>query len=275
MIKRFLNARRATAAPVPCAPAGTRVYAIGDIHGRLDLLDTLLDKVEQEERARPTQETMIVFLGDLIDRGPDSAGVVDRLLSLSRQRQDVRFILGNHEEVLLRALDGDLAAVRGFCRMGGRETILSYGVSADAFERMDYDEVAEMLPRLIPQPHVAFLRAFENIVVAGDYALVHAGVRPGRTLDAQSAGDLRWIREDFLRHRGTFEKVIVHGHTITSTVDFQANRIGIDTGAYASGCLTALALEGADQWLIQAHTAVNSPKSEQFYGQHGFQTSAG
>lgn len=238
-------------APSASLPDGLRVYAIGDIHGRLDLLDELLATIDADDSARPAARTMLVFLGDLIDRGPDSAAVLERLTKLSATRPDSRFILGNHEEVFLEAIGGDPQAVRAFCRIGGRETILSYGVTPEEYEQLDYAGVSARIGALVPREHIAFVRGFEDMVVLGDYAFVHAGVRPGVPLDAQRPADLRWIREPFLSFSGRHERTIVHGHTIRPDVEIRTSRIGIDTGAYASGCLTALGLDGAERWFLQ------------------------
>jgi len=251
MITRFLQSRRRAVAPSASLPDGLRVYAIGDIHGRLDLLDDLLATIDADDGARPAARTVLIFLGDLIDRGPASAAVLERLATLSATRPDMRFILGNHEEVFLQAIDGDPQAVRAFCRIGGRETILSYGVSPEEYEQLDYAEVSARIDALVPPEHIAFVRGFEDMVVFGDYAFVHAGIRPDVPLDAQRPGDLRWIREPFLGFAGRHERIIVHGHTIRPEVEIRAGRIGIDTGAYASGRLTALGLDGSERWFLQ------------------------
>lgn len=247
MFKRLFSPRRETAVAA-AIPDGRRVYAIGDIHGRRDLLDELLARIGADLAERPAASTTLVLLGDFIDRGPDSAGVIDRVRIIAG---DVRALLGNHEEVLLLTLDGDERAARLFCRIGGRETALSYGIDADDYERLSYPDLIAALQARVPSEHRAFLASCEEMVVIGDYAFVHAGVRPDLPLDAQRAEDLRWIREPFLDHRGTLAKTIVHGHTIRPEVEFRPHRIGIDTGAYASGRLTALALEGEARWLIQ------------------------
>lgn len=242
--------RAAQPAPKVSVPAGVRLYAIGDVHGRIDLLDTLLAMIDADDRARGPAQRQIVFLGDLIDRGHDSAGVVDRALRLSSELPNTRFLMGNHEEVFLKALDGDDRALRFLCRFGGRETILSYGLTQTDYDRLTFEELMPVLIDLVPESHREFLRGFEDVVVAGDYAFVHAGIRPGVPIDAQQVGDLRWIREPFLDHNGPLEKVIVHGHTITPEVEMRGNRIGIDTGAYESGRLTALGLENAERWAL-------------------------
>lgn len=237
--------------PAATLPPGQRVYAIGDIHGRLDLLDALLAMVDADNRARAPTRVTFIFLGDLIDRGPDSAAVVDRLIELKRTASDTRFLLGNHEEVMLLALEGDREAMKLFERIGGRETMLSYGLPPAMLDQADFDDLAELLRRCVPREHVEFLSAFEDYIVLGDYAFVHAGVRPGTPVDAQKPSDLRWIRREFLRHRGTLDKVVVHGHTIAEEVECRPHRIGIDTGAYYTGRLTALGLEGDQHWMIQ------------------------
>ena len=249
MLRRLFPARRA-AAPPAAVPDGRRIYAIGDIHGRLDLLDELLARIADDETTRPPASTTLVFVGDLIDRGADSAGVVERLRLLRESGADARFLLGNHEEVFLLALAGDERATRLFCRIGGRETLLSYGLDADAYEALDHAGVIERLQALVPAAHRDFLTGFEDMIVEGDYAFVHAGVRPGIALSAQRTDDLRWIREPFLDHGGLLDKVIVHGHTIRPEVEMLPHRIGIDTGGYATGRLTALGLEGAARWLL-------------------------
>lgn len=250
--KLFASRRDSGATPAGSIPAGQRIYAVGDIHGRLDLLEVLLAKIDADDAARPGAETILLFLGDLIDRGPQSAQVVERLMQFKRARPATRLLLGNHEEVFLTVLSGDLEALKFFCRIGGRETILSYGFSEAEYLELGYPELlAELLPR-VPAAHREFLESCEDMIVVGDYAFVHAGIKPGEGLDRQKASDLRWIRREFLEHRGGFEKVIVHGHTISDEVEALPHRIGLDTGAYASGLLSAMGFEGSERWLVQA-----------------------
>lgn len=248
-VQRLLNivAKRR---PLPAVPPGRRVYAIGDIHGRLDLLDTLLGSLAADHEARGRADLSIVFLGDLVDRGPDSCGVVERLIAFSSGPTECRFLMGNHEEVFLRALTGDIRALKFLLRIGGRATILSYGIDEDEYQSLDFEQLSAVLRDRVPARHIAFLNGFEAFVEIGDYLFVHAGIRPGVDLEAQKSSDLRWIREDFLDHRDSFGKMIVHGHSITEEVDLRANRIGIDTGAYQSGRLTAIGLEGAERWFL-------------------------
>lgn len=248
----FKGRQEAVSAPLaPAIPAGQRVYAVGDIHGRLDLLDQLLDAMDQDDAARAEADHHVIFLGDLVDRGPSSAGVVERLMEIGRNPPNVRFLMGNHEEVMLLALEGNREALRLFDKIGGRETMLSYGVPCDQLRRADFDTLQTLLQEAVPEAHVEFLRSFEDMITIGDYVFVHAGVNPNSALDRQRVSDLRWIREKFLDHDGQMEKVVVHGHTITRDVDWRSNRIGIDTGAYLNGRLTALGLERDLQWLVQ------------------------
>ena len=238
------------AQPRVCSiPDGRRVYAVGDIHGRLDLVDRLLGLIDADDRNRGPAETQLIFLGDLVDRGPDSRGVVERLMAL-RQTRPVRFLRGNHEEVFLNTLAGDLRALRFLIRIGGRETLLSYGITAEQYRELDYDELMALVRLKVPSSHVAFLDSFEDWIEIGDYLFVHAGIRPGVALAEQKASDLCWIRDDFLRHRDSFGKMVVHGHSITEDIDERANRIGIDTGAFASGRLTAIGLQDDARWYL-------------------------
>lgn len=252
MIARLFKRRQGVEAPAPTIPEGQRLYAIGDIHGRLDLLDQLLTRIDADDAARPAARTTLIFLGDLVDRGPDSAGVVERLRQLAASGRDVRFLLGNHEEVFLHAIrEEKTEALKFFCRIGGRETILSYGITETDYNAMDYDELKAALAERVPESHLSFLESFEDLIELGDYLFVHAGIRPGVAIQEQRPRDLRWIREPFLDHAAPHDRMVIHGHTITADVDEHSNRIGIDTGAYASGCLTALGIEGDDRWVLQ------------------------
>ncbi|WP_375270464.1 metallophosphoesterase family protein [Sphingomonas sp.] len=250
--KLFRGGARASALPLSTIPPGERVYAIGDVHGCLAQLDSLLTMIRQDEVERGPARTTMVLLGDLVDRGPGSAQVIERLIALKAEAPNTRFLKGNHEEVFLHAIAGDDQALRMFCRIGGRETILSYGVGSAEYERLDYGELAERLAAVVPESHRDFLEGFEDVVTIGDYAFVHAGIRPNVELALQKTTDLRWIRGGFLDYAGRYEKMIVHGHTITPEVDRRAGRIGIDTGAYAGGPLTALGIEGGATWIVQA-----------------------
>lgn len=239
-------------------PAGQRVYAMGDIHGRADLFAALIDAIEEDDgrrnRTRDLAETTVVLLGDLIDRGPDSAGVLSRAQQWQHERR-VRIVMGNHEDMLLESLT-DLDVLRAYLRYGGRETALSFGVDPDAYATAAYEEAQALLTRHIPTPVLDFLRSFEDRIAIGDYLFVHAGIRPGVAQENQQRTDLLWIREPFLSHTGNLGPVVVHGHTISEEVEFREHRIGIDTGAYASGILTAVGLEGSQRWLIAARDSI-------------------
>lgn len=237
----FSKLFRRPATPAPRVPDDIVVYAIGDVHGRLDCLDELLAQIDADA-AGNGRRRVLVFLGDLIDRGPDSRGVVERVKALCADA-DAHCLCGNHEELLLSAAEGGRQALGVFARVGGRETLLSYGVDDAAYEREDLKGVQRLIAEHVPADHLAFLRGLPDKLVIGDYAFVHAGVRPGVPIDAQKASDLRWIRSPFLEHVGRYDRFVVHGHTVSDQADIRANRIGIDTGAYRSGRLTALVLE--------------------------------
>lgn len=239
--------RDVVSVPPPRLPEGLRIYAVGDIHGRDDLFAELMDKIEADKTARPHPNCGLILLGDLIDRGPSSATVIERAIRLRRDWPVFHWLVGNHEEVFIKALSGDVAALKFFCRIGGEETILSYGIDHATYSRMTYEELLVVLEQAVPAAHRDFLAAGEEMVLLGDYGFVHAGLRPGVALDSQKPSDLRWIREPFLSADGDFGRFIVHGHTITQTVDERANRLGIDTGAYASGVLTAVAIENDER----------------------------
>ena len=231
-------------ADTPRVPEGTRVYAIGDVHGCADLLASLAAAIDEEIDADRSEgvETHIVLLGDLVDRGPDSAGVVE-FARKWRKRRSVRILWGNHEEMFVRAFE-DKDVLKHFLRFGGRETLMSYGVDRKAFSKSSLEEIQAMMEEVVPAKHRKFIAKFEDMIQFGDYLFVHAGIKPGVALDKQKKRTLRWIREPFLSHADSFGPVVVHGHTITDAPDNAGNRIGIDTGAYASGKLTALVLEG-------------------------------
>jgi serine/threonine protein phosphatase 1 len=233
-------------------PDGMRVYAIGDIHGRNDLLQALLAKIEADDAQRVPADTQVIFLGDLMDRGEDSAGVIETAMALRDSGRKVRFLMGNHEEVFVRACrTRDPKVTRFFLRIGGEATVLSYPITRAEYIGLDMAQLSERLATLVPEAHLEFIESFEDQIVIGDYAFVHAGIRPGIPLSAQTVSDLRWIREEFVEQRGDLEKVVVYGHTIYDDIEERGSRIGIDTGAYASGKLTALALEGGERWYLQ------------------------
>ena len=228
-----------------------RIYAIGDIHGQDRLLVDMLQSIADDIDALPPARNVLVFLGDLIDRGPDSASVVDRLSVLDDHRFKTVFITGNHEEVLLRILDGDSSLVRDWLRFGGLQCAESYGVDPGQLRAMNDREVGRRIRDAIPESHSRFFRSFADSFSAGDYLFVHAGIRPGLPIEQQSLADLRWIRSPFLECQDCHPQVVVHGHSISNDVEFLEGRIGIDTGAYRSGVLSAIVLEGSDRRVLQ------------------------
>ncbi len=224
-------------------PAGTVVYAIGDIHGRLDLLHQMEEKIQRDAATVDADRRVMVYLGDYIDRGDDSYGVIEHLLQPPPNPFDRFCLIGNHESYLLRYFD-DSSVAAAWMANGGRETLTSYGISPpDEFAADGWPErvQAELRTRL-PRAHAEFLRALELSHREGDYLFVHAGVRPGVALDQQDPDDLIWIRKEFLSDQRDFGAVVVHGHSIRPEPENLPNRIGIDTGAYRTGRLTCAVL---------------------------------
>ncbi|WP_442678694.1 metallophosphoesterase [Sphingomonas sp. ASY06-1R] len=249
--------RRPKANVAPSLPPGKRVYAIGDVHGCLDLLRTLLELVERDAIARGKAENHVIMLGDLIDRGPASRSVIEHLLNDPLPDFRFHFLMGNHEDAMLRSLTlGADPRETGWMRFGGRETLQSYGVPDEVYQ-LAGGLLSDEMRRYIPRQHLDFLRQFEDKIIMGDYLFVHAGIRPGRSVDKQKRSDLLGIRDPFLNDNRSHGYMIVHGHSICRETEFMTNRIGIDTGAYQTGVLTALGVEGADRWALQ--TGRDSP----------------
>lgn len=232
-------------------PAGTRVYAVGDIHGSLVPLRLLRDAIREHAEANPVERKCLIYLGDYIDRGFDSRAVIELLVSDPLPGFEHVFLKGNHEDGMLRFL-ADGSNTLFWVAYGGIPTMISYGVKPPD-PPTDEDEVTRArkeLAQKLPPAHLDFLAKLEPYRVEGDYLFVHAGIRPGVPLDEQREEDFLWIREEFLRSQQEFGKCVVHGHSITRQPDFQPNRIGIDTGAFASGTLTCLVLEDTRQELL-------------------------
>jgi len=230
-------------------PAGTRVYAVGDIHGQNERLGKLHERILADAETAAEPRRVIVYVGDYIDRGPDAAGVLDTLIERPLSGFDSVFLKGNHEDFMLRFLDGDLEAGARWFANGGEATLTSYGV--DVTEKWpDYTELIawrDALERALPAAHRRFLDTLELSHVEGNYAFVHAGVRPGRPLAAQEPRDLMWIREEFHASKANHGYVVVHGHSVSSTAVNKVNRIGIDTGAGYGRALTAVVLAGTER----------------------------
>lgn len=236
----------------PLGAAGYRAYAIGDVHGRIDLLDALLARIaEDHEQRSPGVSGLLVFLGDLIDRGPDSRAVVDRVATGAIPGFRTICLAGNHEEVMIRLLDGEEGLFGRWLGFGGAECVTSYGLDPLRLQSLPESDAIAELREAVPQEHRDFLVHLGDTFRFGDYLFVHAGLRPGIPLERQSPLDLRWIREPFIGDPREHGMMVVHGHTITEKVDERSNRIGIDTGAYRYGRLTALAIDGSERWFIQ------------------------
>ena len=251
---RLAHAAPPVAQAPAVAPEGERIYAIGDVHGRADLLQPLLAHVLTAAARPGAPRVRVVGLGDYIDRGPASREVLDLLAALRTTRATAcDLLMGNHEESLKRFLE-DPALGSAWCGFGGRETLASYGIEAPL--RQDdatgWRDARDALDRALPDGHHALLDALQFSAEAGGYLFVHAGVRPGVPLDAQDPEDLLWIRDRFLRHRGVHERTVVHGHTPARAPHVDHRRIGVDTGAYATGVLTAVVLERDRRSFVQA-----------------------
>jgi serine/threonine protein phosphatase 1 len=222
--------------------ATARLYVVGDIHGRSDLLDRMILEISRDLDAHPIGDCLTVTLGDYLDRGPDSRGVLDRLVS-NPFPTDFVALKGNHEELFETFLrDPSIAGL--WRRLGGLETLHSYGVQVRSLMvGRNYEQMAEALRAAVPQAHLEFIASLKLSLTVGKYFLCHAGVRPGVPLEDQSAEDLLWIREQFLDSRADFGKIVVHGHTPIEEPEVRPNRINIDTGAFMTGRLTCAALE--------------------------------
>lgn len=222
-----------------------RVYAVGDVHGREDLLSTLLNHIQHDiETGRKPSTIDLIFLGDYIDRGHNSRGVLDLLTEIALPHTTITILRGNHEQILLDLLasaNPDLCTK--WLSYGGFETLASYGVPSRTLYSSDASTIQSLLMQVMPPAHEALLHQAPLSIQIGDYFFAHAGVRPGTPLDQQDPSDLLWIREPFLSSPQNFGAVVVHGHSITNRVTNVPNRIGIDTGAYATGVLTAVVLE--------------------------------
>jgi serine/threonine protein phosphatase 1 len=252
MIGKLFTRRRPDEEPAQ-VPTGRRIYAIGDIHGRVDLLRKLHARIVEHAAAENyTSHNVVIYLGDYVDRGADSRGIIDLLLDAPLPQFEYVYLKGNHEDSLLRFLADEWHGPQWFT-YGGDRTLESYGVRpprsvTDPAElRRAQTEFAQQLP---PR-HLDFFTRLRMLHVEGDYAFVHAGVRPGISLDEQSDEDLMWIRDEFLRSNLDFGRIVVHGHSITDSPTVKANRIGIDTGAFATGCLTCVVLEGTNRRFLQ------------------------
>lgn len=233
---------------------GSRVYAIGDVHGRADLLTALVDMILADNQRRPDADTSIILLGDMINKGPDPAAVLAYVEAWQRDDVRLQVLRGNHEQVLLGALEGDLAMCRQFHAMGGRSTIASYGVAAEDYAAWTIDDLARMLPAIIPANHRAILSGAALAWHNGDYVFAHAGWRDGVSLAEQSEADLLWTRRPYRPASRRSQMVLVHGHSNLAAHVNTRQRICVDTMAHATGALTAVGLEDEQRWFLSTAT---------------------
>jgi len=247
-----LKTRLAIPNSATAIPEGTLAYAIGDIHGRADLLEDLLKQIERDAAASNANKRVLIFLGDYVDRGWQSKEVLARLCDLKLEGFETAFLKGNHEEALLTFLDDPLF-LSSWRQYGGLETLHAYGLKDLNFQADEtyMKNVHAEFEKALPAVHRAFLKALPISYELGDYFFVHAGVRPGVPLEQQNEHDLCWIRDEFLESRVNFGKRVVHGHCPEETPQVRKNRIGVDTGAYITGTLTAVVLQGTDVQFLQ------------------------
>ena len=234
-------------------PTDTVIYAIGDIHGRLDLLTALHEIIARDAADRTAWNKVVVYLGDYVSRGRDSRGVVERVLDWLPSGFVRITLKGNHEDLLLRFLGGELEGGAHWFDYGGRDTLLGYGVYV-AHRIHSEAQLAELRDRFasaLPQSHLDFFESLQISYRAGGYYFVHAGVRPGIPLAEQRDQDRMWIRSSFLESDADHGAVVVHGHCISDEPEVRHNRIGIDTGAYRSDVLTCLVLDGETRSFLQ------------------------
>ena len=234
-------------------PPGTRIYAIGDIHGRLDLLLRLHELIVVDAAGSHAPRRVLVYIGDYIDRGPSSAGVLDLLLDRPLPGFEIVALIGNHEDTLLQFPD-DIGVGPSWLTYGGVQTLESYSIDVVPGSWRDDRELRRLqgeVRRRLPRRHVEFMRGLPLMHIEGDYLFVHAGIRPGVPLELQERDDLLWIRDEFLQSSEDHGKIVVHGHTISEEPELRPNRIGIDTGAFHTHRLTCLVLDGTDRMFLQ------------------------
>jgi serine/threonine protein phosphatase 1 len=239
---RLLRSRKRVKKPE--LPDGIRIYAFGDIHGRADLLEQMLTVIDVDLARSPVKRPIEVYLGDYIDRGPHSSATLDLLIERSRNRETV-FLKGNHEAYFLEVLS-DPTKLEDWRQFGGLQTLISYGLRPSLNpDKAEQVKLIKTLAESLPERHLKFLESLKPSFACGDFFFVHAGVRPGIPLNEQHESDLLWIRNEFLDSNEKFGKFIVHGHTPVAEPDIRPNRINIDTGAYATGKLTLLTIQGS------------------------------
>lgn len=241
-------------------PRGTRIYAIGDIHGQSDLLAPLIAAIIDDVDRDPPERPVLLYIGDYVDRGPGVREVVETLSNSIPSHIECVFLKGNHEAMMLDSMAGSTEKTAAWMANGGRETLACYGINVlgddiikhDVMEQSTLRVLGSALAKSMPQRDQDFFKSLNLYHQEGDYLFVHAGIRPGVALKDQSAQDLIWIRREFLDSRINHGVVVVHGHTPKSAPEVRKNRIGIDTGAYQTGILTCVVLDGAANRFIQS-----------------------
>lgn len=236
-------------------PPNTRLYAIGDLHGHREPLARMLAAIEEDVRGRHVKHVKIVFLGDYVDRGPESAGLLDDLIALKESDSDFDFVFlkGNHEIGMLGFMDEPKGKRRDWLEWGGIETLESYGIEIAGNKNLAarYEALSARLSEVIPQSHLDFLNGLSLYDVCGDFLCVHAGIRANFPLSEQTERDMTFIREGFLDYDGLHPWRVVHGHTITQEPEILPNRINVDTGLYKHGVLSCAVIENDHVGVIQ------------------------
>jgi len=254
ILKKLFSGRPRGATSI--VPAGERIYAIGDIHGRADLLTRLHDLIAEDAAARGWARNHLVYLGDYIDRGPDSRQVMQMVQAEAPVGFTKVHLRGNHEAMLLEFLEHPVRG-SGWLHSGGNFVLREYGIAAPSefSPAENLEETARQLASAMLPGEMEFLQNLKSCYRSGGYLFVHAGIRPDTPLESQSEQDMLWIRKPFLTYEKDFGAIVVHGHTICNAVEIKSNRIGIDTGAHATGKLTCLILERNKRWLLQTGSA--------------------
>jgi serine/threonine protein phosphatase 1 len=254
MFKLFKKKTAEEAIPKTYAmPVGEVVYGIGDVHGCLRPMVDLLQKIQRDRKSCPAQKSTVVFLGDLMDRGPASREVIEFLMNFSPNWTDVVYLRGNHEEVMLDVLNGNIGAMRSWFEFGGKECARSYGVNNFGQLHINPDHIMMALQRSVPKEHIQFLDSFHDAFTFGEYLLVHAGIKPRVAIEDQSPYDMRWVRSSFLDYKKPHPMKIVHGHSVVEDKpEIHSNRIAVDTGVYQGRPLTAVKLYADEEFFIQS-----------------------
>jgi serine/threonine protein phosphatase 1 len=267
----MIGLRRGSAEPI------RRLYAVGDVHGRLDLFQRLMNRVERDQAGRPPVATRVVLLGDIVDRGPDSAKMVMGCMNLTKYTNRFVVLKGNHEEMMVKALRGDLFVYGHWLRFGGKETLLSWGVDPAVVEGPATMDSLRIAAKTVGDDAIRWLAKLPLYHQHDDYLFVHAGIRPGIPLRRQRSDDLLWITEDFLDSDVSHDFIVVHGHTVGEDGPvIRSNRIGIDTGAYRTNRLTAMGVENGETWTLSTtlEPTASRASSDATLQEHTFQNPA-